>query len=340
MAQQSIQLIKSFLKHLRTQQGQTQEAIAEVCEISLRQYQNVEKTGCTTKSVISRLANYFGCSVNELIKNEIQDSSLWYIKRSESKCGQVVDGYVDALAEIQKQAIAYPNELNPKLKITDGAQVKEISVGIDNNEHKWVMRPIKFNENIGLLWTELTEWQQETWQSTCNKLLYGCVEHVFLDGKPLVPEGVTPKFIVEFIETGKGKKIDTGYRIFDSSAEFRASFSQWLETVIRTTDFSHFGNGELNIFYGFKDEMSKSVNIYKGWVNGDGEIIKAPWSAANIESLIDTMNKIKRGAGYLPLPIGIGENFEGDEPPPFEAEIKLKKETKIPDIDFCLYPIN
>ncbi|MDX1539262.1 hypothetical protein [Arsukibacterium sp.] len=336
MPQESAQLNKNLLKHLRRQKCETQAATAEACFIGLRQFQNIEKDGCTTTRVINSLAKHFGIPAKELSTNISQDNSLWYIKNPYSSVGEIVKGYYAVIDDIKKIAKGFAEHSVPRLKIVDGNRVKEISIAFGEQELNWALRPLELNEKIGLLWTDLSEWQQDTWEDIREELLYGCVEEVCLNGTPLVPEGAVPKFIVEFREIGKRQLVDTGYRIFNSAAEFRVSFSQWLDTIPLFFEPTRSELGFLNMAYDFRYEMTKTIRIKKVWVNERGESMKAPWSAANIDSLIKAMTDKTNGRRNWPLPIGINENFDGEEVAPFEPDVTYRKVTEIPEIDFSI----
>lgn len=333
MSQESAQLNKNLLKHLRRQKGETQAATAEACFIGLRQYQNIEKDGCTTTRVINSLAKHFAIPAKELCTNISHDNSLWYITNPYILDGEIAKGYYSVIDDINKTAKGFSEHFKPQLKIVDGNQVKEISITINNQEFNWSLRPLVLNPQIGLLWTDLTAWQQDTWEDIREALLYGCVEEVYLNGTPLVPEGAVPKFIVEFREYGQRKVIHTGHRIFQSAADFRVSFSQWLDTVLKFVE-PYPKQGALNMVYGYNGDVTKAIYIYKVWVNEIGENIQAPWSAANIESLIETINHWKKGTGNWALPIGIGENFDAEEITPFEPDVIYREVTEIPEVDF------
>jgi len=333
MGQESVQLNKSLLRHLRCQKSETQADTANACHVTVRQYQNIEKDGCTTSRVIKSIAKHFGISPNQLITNISKDNSLWYITNPELCVGEVAKGYYAAIDDIKKLAKRYAHFSEPQLRIVDGTQVKKISIVCLDQECTWSIRPIELNEKVGLVWTELTEWQQDTWKSIRDELVYGCVEDVYLNGNPLIPEGAVPKFIVEFREFGQRKIIHTGHRIFHSAADFRVSFSHWLDTVLKFVEL-YPQQGALNMIYDYKGEMTKAIYIYKVWVNENGENIQAPWSAANIESLVETITNLKKGTGNWALPIGIGENFDAEEITPFEPDVIYRKVTEIPDIEF------
>ena len=79
MAQQSVQLNKNLLKHLRRSKRETQAETAEACQVTERHYQNIEKYGRTTTEKIQLIAKHFDISPEELSTNISADNSLWYI---------------------------------------------------------------------------------------------------------------------------------------------------------------------------------------------------------------------------------------------------------------------
>lgn len=336
MAQESAKINKNLLKHLRSQKSETQTITANACFISERQYQNIEKDGCTTSRVAMSIAKHFNISPEELMTNISEDNSLWYITHSDFRFDNVEYGYDKAIQDIKSLAKSVANRFEPRLTIIDGTQVKEISITFHEEEFTWAIRPIELNEKIGLVWTELSDWQKDIWKIVREELIYGCVDEVYLDGLPLVPENVTPKFIVEFRECGQRKIINTGYRIFDSTAEFRVSLTQWLDALPMFIEPTHSELGIFNMIYGFTDEMTKALSIYKVWIDENGERMQAPWPVANIESLIKAMSDRKTGKRNWALPIAINESFDGQEVAPFEPEITYNKVTELPEINFIL----
>lgn len=79
MGQESVQLNKSLLKHLRCQKRETQAYTANAYHVTVRQYQNIEKDGCNTNRVIKSISKHFGISPNELMTSINKDNSLWNI---------------------------------------------------------------------------------------------------------------------------------------------------------------------------------------------------------------------------------------------------------------------
>lgn len=334
MSQQSVQLNKNLLKHLRRNKRETQAETAEACQVTVRQYQNIEKYGRSTNEKIQLIAKHFDISPEDLCTNISADNSLWYITTPGLMDGEIAKGYYQAIEDIISQAKSHGYRYEPRLSIIDGTQVKKITISFFEQELTWTMRPIELIEKIGLVWAELSDWQKDSWKMTLDKLLYGCVGKVYLDGTPLVPEGSASKFIVEFTEYGQRKIIETGYRIFNSSAEFRISFSEWLNTVSMFEPHRS-SSGMFYMNYDVKDEMTKAIFVYKVWENEQGEIKRAPWSAANIEDLIKTINDRNKGK-FCPLPIGINESFDGEELTPFEPNVTYTKVTELPETSFSI----
>lgn len=332
MAQESAQLNKNLLKHLRNQKAETQAKTAEEVGLSDRQYQNIEKNGRTTLEKINAIAAHFDISTEKLMTNISEDNSLWYVTTPYSITPDVTQGYDKAIEDIKTLAKRNPDIFKQRLTITEGPQVQTISVTFHEQEFTWTIRPVELNEKIGLVWTELSDWQQDTWEITRDELLYGYVDDVYLNDNRLVPPNATAKFIVEFKECGQRKIIFTGYRIFDSAAEFRVSLAQWLNALPIFIEPRQYELGMLNMVYGFTDEMTKTLCIYKVWINENGERMQAPWPVANIEKLISTMKDWKSGKRKWALPIAIGENFEGEDAAPIEPDVTYHKVTELPEI--------
>ena len=186
MAQESAQLNKNLLKHLRSQKGETQAKTAEACFVSLRQYQNIEKTGATTSKVIRSIAKHFSISSEKLMTDISEDNSLWYVTNPDFIAPDVTQGYDKAIEDIKALSRRNPDVFKQRLSIMEGSQVKTISVAFLDQELTWTIRPVELNEKIGLVWAELSDWQQDMWKIIREELLYGCADDVYLNGNPLV----------------------------------------------------------------------------------------------------------------------------------------------------------
>lgn len=333
MAQESTQLNKNLLKHLRSQKGETQTETAVACFVSTRQYQNIEKTGATTSRVIKCIAKHFDISPKKLMTDISEDNSLWYVTNPYFITPDVTQGYDKVIEDIKALTKRNPDIIKQRLTITEGTQVKKISVAFHDQEFTWTIRPVELNEKIGLVWAELSDWQQDTWEMIREELVYGCADDVYLNGSPLVPQNVNPKFIVEFRECGQRKIVHTGYRIFNSATEFRVSLTQWLDALPMFIEPTHSELGMLNMVYGFTDEMTKALCIYKVWMNENGERMQAPWPVANIQNLISAMQDRKSGKRNRALPIAVNENFDGEDIAPIEPDITYHKVTELPEVN-------
>jgi len=197
MAQESAQLNKNLLKHLRNQKGETQDDTAEACFVSPRQYQNIEKTGATTSKVIHSIAKHFSISPDKLITNINEDNSFWYVTNTDYVAPDITQGYDKAIEDIKALTRLNHDKFKQRLSITEDPRVKTISVAFLDQEITWTIRPIELNKKIGLVWTELSDWQQSIWEIIREELLYGCADDVNLNGNSLVPDKAAPKFLVE-----------------------------------------------------------------------------------------------------------------------------------------------
>lgn len=333
MAQESISINKSLLKHLRKQKGEKQEVTAISCHIGYRQYQNIESSGQTTSKVIQSIAQHFNISAYELINDKKVDDSLWYVTNPYFLAGNIEQGHYKAISDITKRANCFHNEMNVRLSIKNKKQYKEITLYINDDEFCWNLRPVRLDEKIGLLWEELTEWQQYVWNDSLDELIYACVYEVYIDGEPLVPINILPKFMVEFKEVGDNKIIDKGYRIFNSDPEFRVSLSEWLDCLTYTIPPTRSQKGSLNMIYDITNDKSKSVTISRVWLDSSEKIHRAPWLSANIDKVIEAITETKDGRRRWALPIGIGEVWEGQNITPMIPEVACNEITELPEIN-------
>jgi transcriptional regulator with XRE-family HTH domain len=334
MAQESISINKSLLKHLRKQKGEKQEITAILCHIGYRQYQNIEKDGRTTNKVIQSIALHFDTSADELINNKKVDDSLWYVTNPHFLVGNIEQGHYKAIGKITKKANCFHSEMSVRLSIKNEKQSKEITLFINDDEFCWNLRPVRLDKKIGLLWDELTEWQQYVWNDSLDELLYACVYEVYIDGKPLVPINITPQFMVVFKEVGDNKVIDKGYRIFNADSEFRVSLSEWLDSLAYPIPPTRSQKGSLNMIYDFENDKSKSITISRIWLDDTGMMHRAPWPSANIDKVIKAITDLEDGRRRWALPIGIGESLEEQNIPSMTPEVICNEITELPEINF------
>jgi transcriptional regulator with XRE-family HTH domain len=334
MAQESISINKSLLKHLRKQKGEKQEVTAISCHIGHRQYQNIESYGRTTTKVIQSIAQHFDISTDELINDKKVDDSLWYVTNPHFLVGNIEQGHYKTIGDITKRANCFHSEMNVRLSIKNKKQSKEITLFFNDDEFSWNLRPVRLDEKIGLLWDELTEWQQYVWNDSLDELLYACVYDVYIDGKPLTPKNIKPQFMVEFKEFGDNKVNDKGYRIYNSDAEFRVSLSEWLDGLTLTIPPTRSHKGNLNMIYDFANDKSKSITISRIWLDDTGMMHRAPWPSANIDKVIKAITDLEDGRRRWALPIGIGESLEEQNIPSMTPEVICNEITELPEINF------
>ena len=331
MAQESIQINKILLKHLRNLAGENQTDTAYACNLSDRQYQNIESKGSTTSITISRIAEHFNITVDELMTNICADNSLWYVTRPYYIVGDVEQGYNKLLEEIMSKAKDLADIYSPKLAIKNSKQLKEITLSYNNNiEYCWTMRPLLYNKKIGLVWTDLSEWQQDEWNDSFDKLIYGCVYDVHIDDSPLIPKECTSHFLVKFNEVTQSKIVNKGYRLFDTDAEFRVSLTEWVDSNRFIIPSSNQYSGCLYIIYDFLGEMTKSINIFRVWIDEKGKRHQAPWPTSNIEKVIESITDRKDGQRKWAIPIGIGK------PLCTEASPMIPEVTELTEIELTL----
>jgi hypothetical protein len=334
VAQHSVQINKNLLKHLRSQKGETQSETANACFVGERQYQNIEKFGRTTSKVISSIAQHFMISKEELKNNVKEDNSLWFVTDPYQLAGHVEQGYYKVLEEIKKLAKGVPDIFSPKLDIRSYEQRKEIKISYDDNEYCWTMRPLHLNKKIGLVWADLSEWQQIDWDYSIQELIYGYVYDVHIDGSPLIPSECSPQFFVEFIEVGQSKIFNKGYRLFRTDAEFRVSLTKWVDSISFPVLPTFFNKGCLSINYDFSGDMTKAIKIRRVWLDEGGKRHNAPWPESNIEKVIEAITDKKGGQRRWGIPIGLNEIFTGGEPAPVTPEVTCNEITELSQIEF------
>jgi transcriptional regulator with XRE-family HTH domain len=334
MAQESISINKKFLKHLRKQKGEKQEATSLSCHIGHRQYQNIEKNGRTTHKVLKSLAEHFGLSCDELINDRKVDDSLWYVASPYSLTGNIEQGHFKSIGEITERASSFSEAMNTRLSIKNEKQSKEISLLINDDEFCWNLRPVRLNEKIGLLWNELTEWQQYVWNDSLNELLYSCVYEVYIDGKLLIPKNIKPQFMAQFKVIEDSKINYKGYRIFNSDTELRVALSEWLDDITYPISTNRSQQGCLNIIYDCTKRESKSITISRVWIDNTGKIHRAPWPRANIDKVIKAITELKDGRRKWALPIGIGKSPKEQNIPSMTPEVICSEITELPELNF------
>tara|TARA_R110002167_G_scaffold137654_1_gene324739 strand:+ start:35532 stop:36569 length:1038 start_codon:yes stop_codon:yes gene_type:complete len=334
VAQESIFINKLLLKHLRIRKDKTQADIAEHCDVSHRQYQNIEKNGRTTLRVIQSLAQYLEISIDTLTTNKREDDSYWYVTNPYVLVGNIQQGFCKTIDDIKNTAKRRTDAIPSRLSIKNEREFKEITLNVAGDEYCWNMRPILIDKNIGLLWAELTEWQKEIWEQSLKELLYGCVNDVYIDDKPLVPVNRKLLFIVHFKEASHNKAIYKGYRLFNSNAVFRVALSDWLDNYNPIIPPNRSDLGSLNITYDFAGEVSKSISIYRVWLDENGKKHKAPWPNHNINEVLKAITETKNGKRIWAIPIGIDETLGNQNIPPMTPEVICNEVLEIPEFNF------
>jgi transcriptional regulator with XRE-family HTH domain len=322
MSQESIIIDSVYLKHLRRKKGESQNQTADAIYISTRQLQNIEQHGRTSTRVASFIAKHFEIGAEALIRQKNQDDSLWYITTPYKKTGIISEGYREAICDIKKTAKRFNDEASVRLIIDAGDTYKKISVLHHNRNLCWTMRPVELDEKIGLIWTQLTQWQEFNWEETLDSLKYGHANNVLVDNKPVVPMGKSVQFIVHFETVNNNEHTRIGHRVFPSNAALRVSLIQWLDAFPTFCSPSLWkGNGSLTFVYDIEKLSSKKITIAKVWVDEEGKPKRAPWPSAEIDAVKDAITITEKGKRKWAIPIGSGEIFEGENPPTMTPEV-------------------
>ena len=77
--------------------------------------------------------------------------------------------------------------------------------------------------------------------------------------------------------------------------------------------------------------MSKSISIYRVWLDEEGRRHQAPWPTSDIEKVIEAITDTKGGRRQWAIPIGASETFHG-EPSPMTPEMICNEVTELPEI--------
>jgi transcriptional regulator with XRE-family HTH domain len=315
MTQESIIIDNVYLKHLRSKKRKSQAQVAECIGLSVRHYQNIEKGRGTSARVVKSIAKYFDVDEEQVIKPKTQDDSLCYISAPFEKIGTISEGYYEAIVAIEEHARQFSQTDTFRLIIDTDDTRKKISLFYDDEEFCWTIRAIELNEKIGFTWAKFTNWQQYNWEKTIESLKYGYITDALIDGKPIVPTGCAPQFMVQFHRAQNNELTYIGYRLFSSDAQLRLSLSKWLDSLDDYKPPTDRGNGRLSLTYQFGKHSSKSIAMSKIWVDNAGKHHRAPWPSKEIYKVSKAITETDNGKRKWAIPIGIGETFDEDSIP-------------------------
>lgn len=329
MAQESFSINSHFLKHVREKSGLTIEKIADICDLSTRQYQRIEANGKTTRKTAFELAKKIGISVKELQGIQPIDKSPWYVKSRDDFYGKLNIGYHEVIKEVCREVNIGGGALNKNGCILLDINDKQLPITLKVTLHpntdeadtsEWLIRPAIINES-GILWAPLNRWQQLDWKRQKSGLTYNLANKVIINDEPLVPESSKIGFLVRFesfVENEKqeeqskeekqftnGKWVAEGTQFFQKDVDFRSSLTVWLEENLPFYPFPVHPPlcppGALMILI----SCSKRLTITRAWLDGSGQELQVPWPELQREQLATALDAWLRKP--VPLPIAIGE---------------------------------
>jgi len=336
MTQETFKINQSVLKHFRKKLNLTQEGMADVCYLSTRQYQRIESKGHTTGQKAQVLADKIGLTLGELKTSPNEDDSFWFVTNPFSQHATLEQGFYKVKQEVEKWAARYVscNFEGVSLHINNKAgSLKEMSlIGIDEN-YTWTIRPVQLNDEVGLLWCELSEWQTFIWEEALRELKYDSLDSVYVDGNPIVPNDEKAKFVVMFDEVKDSKRLYEGYKLFESDSEFRVSLVDWLQNQKHpVSTYGHNTGQLLLIYFCCETSSSKRLIIQRAWKSKNEELQLSPWPKANKEILEKAINEHRRGKPIY-LPVGIGENYIDETIPLMKPNIIINQIEELPEFD-------
>ncbi|WP_162149006.1 helix-turn-helix domain-containing protein [Shewanella colwelliana] len=288
------------VKAVRERRRMTQEDLAEKSNMSERQIQRIEdasNTRQTKQGNAERIAEALGISLDSLLQSPDSERIGWVVTQ-EGRFMGVRHEIRSLLSEIKHSAMPFENQ--PRDSTTLYIQSKTLPWGVTiehhfkgGNEMSWEIRPVKYDEDIGLLWTEPDAMDDMLWEIDVAQLLYETAYDVIIDGKPVVPDDIKPQYQVKFFhqEEGAAERVFQGYQLIKDDSDLAISLGIWLserKTKVHASLCSTL-LGTLQIESGALDNVSLVVS--RVWQDSDGQLQLAPWTYKHRESLVTSINK-------------------------------------------------
>lgn len=332
MAQESIKINSAVLKHCRTKLGFTQQEMSAACNLSHRQYQRVEQTGQTSSATAEQIASKIGMTVEEL-SGDPHDVSLWYLQGTLNSHGALKQGFHEIVEQITEYAHRYSRDIaaEPSLHIYNMERsVKKVCLSYLQVTHEWLFRPVQLQKDTGLVWCDLSEWQEELWDEALFRLKYDLITSVHLDGSPVLPPSSQVNYCVLSFENESGVETELGYRTFDSGAECRVSLAHWLsaQQVTPWVNFDVVATLSINYFC-HELKREKRIALVKRYRDSSGRWNLAPWPKQHRVKLAQAIKEYKTG-GFA-LPIALNESFIGGNASPFLPDVVTNKVVEAPE---------
>ncbi|WP_299735536.1 hypothetical protein, partial [uncultured Endozoicomonas sp.] len=130
----------------------------------------------------------------------------------------------------------------------------------------------------GILWRKITSWLEFFWTINTSCLKFDHSYHIFIDGKPMVPESANISFHADFISTSeKNAGIYQGNQTFDSADLLRVSLYNWLDINKELVFDVSSNEGELIIWFKDNNGRTSTLHIYRGYADQASIKLKAPW---------------------------------------------------------------
>ena len=97
MGQASFKINSVVLRYYREKSKLSQCALAQLCNMTERHYQRIEKSGCTTEQTAGRIAKELDITIDTLLTMPENDDTLWYVTKDSQDIGQLENGYYDVI---------------------------------------------------------------------------------------------------------------------------------------------------------------------------------------------------------------------------------------------------
>ncbi|MGS0824381.1 helix-turn-helix domain-containing protein [Shewanella sp. 0m-8] len=296
-----VKLDGSIVKRLREKCRLTQEELAEKSKMSNRHIQRIEdvdNNGQTKLENAESIAIALGVSLDTLSYSPASKRQAWLVIQQ----GLPLDlrNEIDSvLREIKLSAMPFESLSRSSTTLYVQSKTLPWSVTIEHHfdgggEMTWEFRPVHFDEDMGLLWTEPDLLDEMFWEIDVEQLCYETAYDVIIDGKSVVPDNLSALYRIEFFHlNADAQRVYDGYQLIQDDSDLAISLGIWLSERKAKVHASLSSSvpGAVLIESGVQDNIS--LVISRVWQDDKNQFQRAPWTYKHREEIETSINQRK-----------------------------------------------
>ncbi|SEQ26806.1 Helix-turn-helix [Amphritea atlantica] len=231
----SLKINPRVIKHLRKKEKVSQVALATAIGISDRGVQKIEASGNTSSETATKLAQYFGLSVNELMEGNIHCKAEYWAK--DPVTGEhLIFSYAHNLLEKLKNSWAdYRRYFYSEEKVIINIQISKghyrLTSSCEDAGFDWEFefRRVWFNQDMGLCWTPESEFESELMEEELFGMAREEADDVFVNGaRRFTDKGVYQVTVYSWDVTNQQVR-EEAFRTFKTLSEVQNKLAALLQ---------------------------------------------------------------------------------------------------------------